>query len=377
MFRHSISHLPGDKYNKVKKYYFEKDSQVQQLQNTLANQRLSLSKTSLDDSEYATRFNRLDGLIAQLAFGIRKNWKSIPPWMQSAVNKDAVTTGKQEMTVVGRAFISSWLVDEVFEKYFHPDLELGLSSQLKMVQSNLRRFAPTSHSSEEEESLMAKIVNWRLCTLEGIQDMLRSSQSTANRQQLIERLNEKLIASLQMYLQEPSPPELEGGVHMIIDLVVNNIAIHLPLESRDVHIQYFPPGHAILLEFMKLETGIPALTNPCAEETDRASLRSTASDLKDSADARDSDTSIAKADQEPKRKGVLGGLMGVRKPGVVSAQQGKQAGAGGSQSSLTQQPPGSSSGPKEEAPQRVRLAAFAAVQVRGRSVLLKAPVFST
>ena len=37
---------------------------MHQLQNTLAHQRLSLSRTSWDDSEYSTRFNRLDGLIA-------------------------------------------------------------------------------------------------------------------------------------------------------------------------------------------------------------------------------------------------------------------------------------------------------------------------
>ncbi|KAI7343295.1 hypothetical protein KC336_g23065, partial [Hortaea werneckii] len=51
-----------EKYTKVKKYYFEKEDQVKQLQNSLAHQRLSQSRTSLDDSEYTTRFNRLDGL---------------------------------------------------------------------------------------------------------------------------------------------------------------------------------------------------------------------------------------------------------------------------------------------------------------------------
>ncbi|KAK5007980.1 hypothetical protein LTR60_005576, partial [Cryomyces antarcticus] len=38
-----------NKYVRVKKYYFEKEDQVKQLQNTLAHQRLSQSKTSLDD----------------------------------------------------------------------------------------------------------------------------------------------------------------------------------------------------------------------------------------------------------------------------------------------------------------------------------------
>ena len=49
------------KYKNVKRLYFDgkKDiehltQQVEQLQNAVANQRLSQSRTSLDDSEYAT-----------------------------------------------------------------------------------------------------------------------------------------------------------------------------------------------------------------------------------------------------------------------------------------------------------------------------------
>ena len=83
---------------------------MKQLQNSLAHQRLSLSRTSLDDSEYTTRFNRLDGLVAQLAFSIRKSWRSIPSWLVNSVNKDAVMTGKQEMTAAGIALISNCLV---------------------------------------------------------------------------------------------------------------------------------------------------------------------------------------------------------------------------------------------------------------------------
>ena len=85
----------------MKRYYFDKESQVTQLQNAVAHQRLSQSRTSLDDGEYVSRMTRLDGLIAQLAFGFRKEWKTIPSWMQASVNKEAVITGKQEMTAVG------------------------------------------------------------------------------------------------------------------------------------------------------------------------------------------------------------------------------------------------------------------------------------
>lgn len=364
----------------MKRYFFEQQTQVHQLQNTLANQRLSLSRTSWDDSEYATRFNRLDGLIAQLSFSIRKDWKSIPIFLHPVVNKNAVEIGKQEMTAVGRAFISHWLVENIFEKYFHPDLEPGFSTQLQMIQLNIRKFAPPCHSTEDEDSLAAKVINWRLATLEGLSELLRAPQAETNRQKLTETLNEKLIASLQMLLNDPAPPDLAGGVPMIVELAVS-IAQHLPLESREVHIEYFPPGHGIVSELMKMESGIPPLTSPIKEidEADRASLRSVASKMDDNASV-DQDMQGSQPPKEDKKRGFFGGLGASKKPTTAPASLGKREsslGQGGSQQSLTG-PPGSSSGQKDDPPPpRVRLAVGVAVQIRGKSVLSKAPVYST
>ena len=396
-----IECITGEKYQKVKRYFFEQQSQVHQLQNTLAHQRLSQSRTSLDDSEYATRFNRLDGLIAQMSFAIRKDWHSIPQWLQPVVNKTAVETGKQEMTAVGRAFISRWLVDNIFDKYFHPDLEVGFSSQLKSIQLNIRRFSPLVQSNEDEDAIVAKIINWRLTTLEGLTEMLRSSQQcAANRQTLTDSLIANLIASLQMFLNDPAPPDLNGGVPMIIELAIG-IAQHLPLESREVHIEYFLPGHTLLSDFMKTESGIPALTSPILDldEADRVSIRSTASRGDDAASIAEHEQQQHQQQQQQqqqqqgqqsnhpgqipkddKKRGMFG-FGSKPKPSQTPNQLGKQQpqyGQGGSQLSLTQPPPGSSGGPKEEAPpSKVRLAAGVAVQIRGKSVLMKAPVYST
>lgn len=337
---------------------------------------MSLSRTSWDDSEYTTRFNRLDGLIAQLSFSIRKEWKSIPQWLQIVVNKTAVETGKQEMTAVGRAFISQWLVENIFEKYFHPDLEPGFSTQLQTIAMNIRKFSPTCHSQEDEESLAAKIINWRLATLEGLAENLRAPSAATNRQNLTETLNEKLIASLQMHLNDPAPPDLNGGVPMIIELAVS-IAQHLPLESREVHIEYFPPGHGIVLEHMKIESGIPALTAPITEldEADRASIRSVASKVDDNSLIAEQEQQIAQQPmKEEKKRGVFG-FGASKKPTTAPASLSKREsslGQGGSQQSLT------NNGPKDEPPpSRVRMSVGVAVQIRGKSVLIKAPVYST
>ena len=384
--------LIEDKYRKVKKYYFDKDAQVQQLQNTLAHQRLSQSRTSLDDNEYSNRFQRLDGAINNLAFNIRRDWRSVPPWLAPHVNRDAATQPTKEMTAVGRACISRWLVDELLERYFHPSLEPGFSAQLKIIEKNLRRFAAPTPSEEEKDSLLARISNWRLATLDGLQEVLSSSQAAENRASLTESLVEKLTASLSMMLKEPSPPGLEGGVSMIVELAVG-IAANLPLESRDVFVEYVAPGVLVQEAWMKIETGLPALTNPGEgpTEADGGSIGSKQTEETGSIESRDTGTSTGNGSEDTakemaiqqqaqqqaqqqqavqgKKKGMFTGFMGGaggKKSSVSGASPGPQPQQG--QSQVQQQ----SSPPKED---RVRFSTFMAVEGRGRSVLMKAPVY--
>jgi len=426
----------------VKKYYFEKESQVHALQNTLAHQRLSQSRTSLDDSGYTTRFERLDGLVAQLAYSIRKDWRRIPEWLQMGVNKDALSTGKQEMTVVGRAVICKWIVDELFDKYFHPDLDTSLSMSLRSIQRDLRRLAPPFQSAEEEENLSSKVIAWRLATLEGLQDQFRGPLPAEHRQQLIAQLNEKLISHLKSLLQDPAPPDVDGGVFMIVELAVG-IALHVPMESRDVVIEYYHPGTLVVDDKMKPETNIPPLKEPMMlemglsdaaaanaqqQQTDRASLKSTASDFKDNATTHSADSADAapnsvagtplpaaaaggagaggggaggSSNVKTSSRGILGGLglMGTRKPPALPPQtQGNASSAaaklgageaGGSQSSLAASAAAANvkaSGDEDGGgggaaagggggARRVRVAVGLGVQIRGKSVLNRAGVF--
>jgi hypothetical protein len=360
----------------------------------------------LDDSEYNARFERLAGLMAQLAFSIRKSWKQIPEWLHRAVNKDAMVTGKQEMTAVGRAYLSWWLYLQVFERVFHPDVDLNLSMQLKNIVTNIRRGAPPLHSAEEEEALSAKISSWRMATVEGLSDQLRSHLAQQNRANLVHSLNEKLIADISVYLTDPAPPDLAGGVYMIVELAVN-IAIHLPIESREVCIEYYPPMSFVSPDFMRIETGIPALTNAIAPPNDNSPSDSTGTDsssggqpgknAEDHSDKGDDEQlPIPPAKDEPAsrrtRGGLLTNLMGgnsgapPQKPGGAGmqppplqqgqGQNAKQQGAPGSKpangSGRVTPTPGQA--PKEE---RVRLAIGLGVIIRGRSVLVKAPVYTT
>jgi hypothetical protein len=121
------------------------------------------------------------------------------------------------------------------------------------------------------------------------------------------------------------------------------------------------------------------------EEADRASVRSVASKDVDNASLAEQEQQTAQqgsqVPKEDKKRSMFGFGGGSKKPTTAPTSLGKREstlGAGGSQQSLTQNPPGSSSGPKDEPPiARVRMAVGVAVQIRGKSILMKAPVYST
>ena len=267
------------KYKNVKRLYFDgkKDiehltQQVEQLQNAVANQRLSQSRTSLDDSEYATRFNRLNGAINNLSFNIRKDWHSLPSWLAQYVTPEALKTGRQEMTAVGRAVITRWIVDEIFNRCFHPGLDPELSKQLKQIEQNIRQFSYKLNSQEEYDALTSKVVTWRMTTLEGLAEVLRSPESASHKADFTRRATSNLTACLYQHLNDPPPPGVDGSASMIVELAVA-IASNMPMESRDVAITYPLPEQPVRPDIMEVEkSGLPALeTRPDADDDEKES----------------------------------------------------------------------------------------------------------
>lgn len=352
--------LAAQKYKKVKGLYFDKTAQVEQLQNTLANQRLSQSHTSLDDSEYMTRFQRLDGAITNLSFNIRKDWKAIPSWIAQCVNQDASRIGRQEMTAVGRACISRFLVDEIFSRCFHPGLDPELSANLKAIEQNIRRFSPVTSSQEESDALTTKVIQWRLSTLDGLREALGSLEAEECKKQFALRSTSNLTAHLINCLTEPTPPGVEDSAHMIIELAVS-IAANLPLESRDLAIIYPMPGDALQSFIMKVEAGLPPLDTPGLfgddrSEHDGSSIGSNDHDHKDSLDKNDK-----RGKEKPKG------------PGMLSAVMGQTTGKKGAMSSPALEVEKKTS---DIGSQIVRFAGFVGVEVRGRQILVKSPVWT-
>lgn len=344
------------KYKNVKRLYFDgktqieqMTSQIEQLQNALANQRMSQSRTALDDSEYSLRFNRLNGAINNLAFNIRKDWSSLPGWIERYVTADAVKTGKQEMTAVGRAVISCWVMEEIFNKCFHPALDVNLSCHLKQIEQNIRLHSYTMSSQEEFDALTAKVVTWRMATLEGLQQVLNSPESGEHRADFTKMTTSNLTATLYRYLSDPPPAGVDGSASMIVELAVG-IAANLPLESRDVALTYPMPGDLIQLDIMEPEkTPLPPLPELVDEPEDN---------VKEAEKA---------AKREKTKSGMLTMLGGVPHP--ASSRKGSTA------SILTDTTtPAATAPPPKDAP-RVRFAGFVGVEVRGRQVLSKAPVW--
>ena len=321
-----------------------------------------------------TRFQRLDGATTNLAFNIRKNWRSIPNWLAPSVNQDALQIGKQEMTAVGRAFISRFLIEEVFNKTFHPGLDHGFSTHLKVIEHNIRRFAPTLNNQEESDALTAKVVQWRQATLDGLREVLQSPESEEHQKQFTRVATTNLTANLVNFLSEPVPAGIADSAHMIIELAVN-IACNLPLESRDIAIMYPLPGDPLQPAFMKAESGVgmPALENPGIDPTAEADGSSTASGDKDEVAGKDGEkqaevvASSKLRKDRPNKGGSAGGML---QPGTSSKKSSAQN---------TPDTPGDVSAKSklsDDGAQKVRFAGFLGVEVRGRQILAKAPVWT-
>ncbi|TVY55569.1 hypothetical protein LCER1_G004005 [Lachnellula cervina] len=360
------------KYKKVKGLYFDKTAQVEQLQNSLANQRLSQSRTSLDDSEYISRFQRLDGATTNLAFNIRKDWNVVPAWLAPFTNQDAMKIGKQEMTAVGRACISKFLVDEVFNRTFHPGLEDSFSSNLKSIEQNIRRFSPALNNQEESDALTAKVVQWRLATLEGLKDILSTAESEEYKKDFAQYVTSRLTASLINYLQDPVPAGIEDSAHMIVELAVS-IASNLPLESRDISIVYPMPGDMLQPFIMKTEAGIPALENPGVDTSSEIDAASTGSGDKEES-AKEGEKPEGGKLRKEKTKST-GGMLQAMMGGSSSAPSGKKLSVS-SQGGQDGSSEGKVKASTEDGAQKVRFAGFVGVEVRGRQVLSKAPVWT-
>lgn len=325
---------------------------------------MAVSRTVLDDNEYTNRFQRLDGAIKDLAFSVRKDWRGIPAWLHGLVTEDAVSVGTKEMTAVGRAIISRWIVEEVFQRHFHPGLDKTFSLQLKSIEMNLRRQQMRPTTDEDRENAIARLSNWRRTTFDGLGDTLANPQAQEHRAELIEDLTAELASFLSSQLREPAQPGLEAGVSMIIENTIN-IAEKIPLEARDVSVEYFPPNISLHEMYMKVEGQLPPLARQPPPPVDQDPDEGAGVEGDSSPASNSGGDGASPAPREPRKKSVLGALMG-RKP----VNEPSRPPSGHPHDEKVEQP--------DNGPARIRFASFLTVEVRGKgqsTVLAKSPVW--
>lgn len=325
---------------------------------------MAVSRTVLDDNEYTNRFQRLDGAIKDLAFSVRKEWCGMPAWLHGLVTDDAVQVGTKEMTAVGRAIISRWIVEEVFQRHFHPGLDRTLSQQLKSIEMNLRRQQMRPTTDEDRENAIARLSNWRRTTFDGLGDTLANPDAQEHRADLIEDLTAKLASFLSSQVREPALSGLEAGVRMIIENTIN-IAEKIPLEARDVCVEYFPPNIHFHEMYMRVEGQMPPLSRQPPPPADQDADEGAGVEGDSSPASNSGGDGASPAPREPRKKSVLGALIG-RKP----ANEPSRPISGMPQDDKAEQ--------ADNGPARIRFASFMTVEVRGKGqsmVLAKAPVW--
>lgn len=347
---------------------------------------MAVSRTVLDDTEYASRFGRLEGAIKDLAFSIRKDWVSVPTWLQGYVSPDAHTVGTKEMMAVGRAVISRWLVDEIFHRHFHPALEPNLSLQLKRIEMNLRRQPANTATNEDKENNVAKISNWRRTTFDGLGDAL-IKEAEEHRSELVSQLVPKLIDCLKRNLRDPAPIEVENGAMMIIENTVG-ICEKIPLEARDICVEYIMPGEIFNEDYMRAEPGLPPLTNvdpsfgrapPSEEQEQSHSGHGDETQDKPDADMENNDLPEPSArnpaanntQRETKKKSIFDNLK-------KKASNAPQSSEGARRPSVKGSADDSEAQGNPTPPPRIRLSSFLYVEAKGKgsvNELVKAPVY--
>lgn len=391
----------------VKRQYFTQKRQLESLQETLATANLSASRTSLDDTEYIKRLDSLDGSVRDLAFSIRKHWRSLPDWLVPCVSPDAARQGGKEMIAAGRAFVSRWLYEEVFERCFHPALPAELSRGLKTCQRELSRPLASTSTTASTSDDTSRATTWRLATLDGLASLLNPSlpSTSAAIAAFTSTYTSLLVEALKQHLSDPLSEgvRIEASVAGVVEAAVR-IAVHLPLESREVVVEYHFPDAAFEGAGMKVESGgLGALGGGAAggglkvvggsgrkRATSRASTNGStyedALEVDESAEpGHDDDETMA--EQDVGRDGAAGVAGGGFKKSMASAAAAASSAvsarksedsAGGTATAAGAAGSGATAGSAAMAGKKVRMCVFLGARIRGNGkgrVLTQAPVF--
>jgi len=124
--------------------------------------------------------------------------------------------------------------------------------------------------------------------------------------------------------------------------------------------------------FMKVETGVPLLENPSADTSSEVDASSTGSGDKDETSKETEKLDGKSRKEKTKSTGMLQAMMGGNSQGAGPKQKTSVNSQGPAENSND----GKGKLSSEDGAQKVRFAGFVGIEVRGRQMLGKAPVWT-
>lgn len=299
----------------------------------------------------------------------------------ACISPDALhtATASKEMIAAGRAFITRWLYDEIFHQHLHPALAPAASIALKTCQRSLN---PTSDNA----SALSRATTWRLATVDGLSAALNPTApvATENTSIFCTAHTQALTRALHQHLVDPLPVDVrtDASIAAIVTAAVGILA-HIPLESRDVHLEYYLPETTFDAELMKAETAVLSVV-PTGRNRATSAAGDSFHDAREdgtNGDAEGVDHPGAANATNGSIAGQVGGILG--KAVAAAAAVVGANGTAGKKDEMKAEDKDEEDEEDEEAnkraiegEKRVRLAVFMSAQVRGRArVLVQAPVF--
>ncbi|KAK9428911.1 hypothetical protein V1505DRAFT_375760 [Lipomyces doorenjongii] len=247
----------------LKGYYQQMAKKVEQLESQLALKSMDGTRRILDDSAYIARFHLLDKNLAQFAFQWRTQWTKYPGWIeQFNLNQEP-----KLKKIQARAFLTEWLVNEVFNKVLHPGLKLQESLILKDIERNIIANNERKLSSEPKDD----VVRWRTATLkarldpnflnhQGERDALKKTlHYRDHRRAVLASFGDYFSASLDRQLIGPDGSMNESfltGLDSIIEEVLTLISF-ISLETRNIAVYLIPPGSMYSNKRMRVPEDVP------------------------------------------------------------------------------------------------------------------------
>ncbi|RYP25232.1 hypothetical protein DL765_000113 [Monosporascus sp. GIB2] len=250
-------------YKSVKKWYWRNKAKIEQLTEQLPDlikrSEMPPARQDMDTSthELSKKLDRLFDAVDILSMQLEKGSDSLLPQMDDSTSEDGPSskTPWPEVLAKGRAVVSRGIIEEIFNKCFHPSLDVDLSRQLKEI--DIRTSA---------------VMRWRSTTLEGLGDALGAAEGSRNRDSFAAQTTRNFMDHIFRQLwHRPSEKQIGTTISLIVEQAIDIAADIAELSLKHCHISLFYPQHGdrVDLETMNVIENRPSSLDPWELDDER------------------------------------------------------------------------------------------------------------